>query len=85
MFVDFVNMFADPTGFFSAAPLWLAFVIPGVITAVPVALVWWRLGCPVWEATFKGGTSIIIGVIQVCRHCLLGYRCYTRVHCTWSH
>lgn len=62
MFVDFVNMFADPTGFFSAAPLWLAFVIPGVITAVPVALVWWRLGCPAWEATFKGGTSIIIGV-----------------------
>lgn len=64
MFVDFVNMFADPTGFFSTAPLWLAFVLPGVITAVPVALAWWLCGCPAWEATFKGDTSIIIGVIQ---------------------
>lgn len=43
MFVDFVNMFADPTGFFSAAPLWVSFVLSGIISALltisPAALV----------------------------------------------
>lgn len=43
MYVEFVNMFTDPTGFFNTAPIWVAFVLPGIINALltisPAALV----------------------------------------------
>lgn len=46
MFVDFVNMFSDPTGFFKSAPLWVSFVLPGVITSIVFTLLWWYRGRP---------------------------------------
>lgn len=43
MYVEFVNMFTDPTGFFKTAPIWVSFVLPGIINALltisPAALV----------------------------------------------
>lgn len=43
MYVEFVNMFTDPTGFFKTAPIWVSFVLPGIISALltisPAALV----------------------------------------------
>lgn len=40
MFVDFVNMFADPTGFFETAPIWVSFVLPGAITGTIATTLW---------------------------------------------
>lgn len=36
MYVEFVNMFTDPTGFFKTAPMWVSFILPGAINALLV-------------------------------------------------
>lgn len=38
MFVDFVNLFSDPEGFFKLAPLWVSFAAPGLSVALGAVL-----------------------------------------------
>lgn len=38
MFVDFVNLFSDPEGFFKVAPLWVSFAVPGLSVALGAVL-----------------------------------------------
>lgn len=38
MFVDFVNLFSAPEGFFKLAPLWVSFAAPGLSVALGAVL-----------------------------------------------
>jgi hypothetical protein len=40
MFVDFLNLFQDPAGFFRSLPLWVFFAIPHVFNLLFLFVVW---------------------------------------------
>lgn len=44
MFVDFVNLFSDPEGFFKTSSLWLVFLIPYACSGFITMLMSWYFG-----------------------------------------
>ena len=65
MFVDFVNMFADPTGFFKTAPMWASFILPGAINALLIVIPAAIAGLIAHDEEFALSTSWVLSVLNL--------------------
>lgn len=70
MYVEFVNMFTDPTGFFKTAPMWVSFILPGainalliIISAAIVSLITRDEDFAISASWVLGGLNLVVGII----------------------
>lgn len=65
MYVEFVNMFTDPTGFFKTAPMWVSSILPGAINALLIVIPAAIAGLIAHDEEFALSTSWLLSVLNL--------------------